>query len=160
MFGRLAIIGLHAWFLALPAAAAQRIERGAYLARIMDCGGCHTPGVLTGKPDFGRMLGGSEIGFQIPGLGIFYPPNLTPDETGLGAWSEEDIVTAVRTGVRPDGRTLAPVMPWHSYAALTDEDAAALAGYLKTLTPVKHQVPALVGPDEKPVAPYLTVVAP
>lgn len=160
MFGRLAIIGLSAWFLALPAKADERIERGAYLARIMDCGGCHTPGALAGKPDFGRMLGGSDIGFQIPQLGIFYPPNLTPDATGLGKWSEDDIVTAVRTGVRPDGRALVPVMPWHSYAALTDEDAGALVAYLKTLTPVQHQAPAVVGPEGKPTSPYLTVVAP
>jgi mono/diheme cytochrome c family protein len=160
MFGRLAIIALCASFLAHPANADERIERGAYLARIMDCGGCHTPGIFAGKPDVGRMLGGSEIGFQIPGLGIFYPPNLTPDETGLADWSEDDIVAAVRTGVRPDGRVLAPAMPWHSYAALTDEDAGALARYLKTLTPVKHRVPAPVGPQGKPSAPYLTVVAP
>jgi mono/diheme cytochrome c family protein len=160
MFGRLAIIGLSAWFLAVPVKADERLERGAYLARIMDCGGCHTPGVFVGKPDHGRALGGSEIGFQIPGLGIFYPPNLTPDATGLGAWSEDDIIAAVRTGIRPDGRVLAPVMPWHSYGALTDEDAGALAGYLKTLTPVKNQVPAPVGADAKPVAPYFTIVAP
>nr|WP_225874058.1 c-type cytochrome [Terrihabitans soli] len=146
--------------MALPAKADDKIERGAYLARIMDCGGCHTPGVFAGKPDFGRMLGGSEIGFNLPGLGIFYPPNLTPDATGLGAWSEDQIVIAVRTGVRPDGRALAPVMPWHSYAALTDEDAGALAAYLKSLTPVKNQVPAPVAADGKATAPYLTVVAP
>lgn len=160
MLSRLAIIGLSASFLAHPASADERVARGAYLARIMDCGGCHTPGVFAGKPDFARMFGGSEIGFQIPGLGIFYPPNLTPDATGLGAWSEAEIIAAVRTGVRPDGRTLAPIMPWHSYAALTDEDAGALAGYLKTLTPVKNQAPAMVGPQGKPVAPYFTVVAP
>lgn len=159
MFGRLAIIGLSACLFASPAGAAD-IERGAYLARIMDCAGCHTPGIFAGKPDFARMLGGSEIGFQLPGLGIFYPPNLTPDATGLGAWSEAEIVTAIRTGMRPDGRMLAPVMPWHSYAALTDEDAGALAAYLKTLPAVKHQVPAPVGPEAKPSAPYLTVVAP
>jgi mono/diheme cytochrome c family protein len=160
MFGRLAIIGLSAWFVVAPARADERIERGAYLARIMDCGGCHTPGVLLGKPDHGRMLGGSEVGFQLPGLGTFYPPNLTPHETGLGAWSENEIVTAIRTGVRPDGRTLAPIMPWHSYAALTDEDADALAGYLKTLTAVDHRVPALVAPDAKATAPFLAVTMP
>jgi hypothetical protein len=52
-------------------------------------------------------LAGSEVGFQIPGLGIFYPSNLTPDrETGIGTWSEADIIKAVRAGVRPDGRQL------------------------------------------------------
>ncbi len=90
-------------------------SRGEYLARIMDCGGCHTPGALVGKPEPTRSLAGSDIGFHIPDLGYFYPPNLTSDrETGLGAWSDADIIRAVRTGVRPDGRVLAPVMPWHA----------------------------------------------
>ena len=136
-------------------------SRGEYLARIMDCTGCHTPGALMGKPDQARYLAGSDIGFHLPGLGYFYPPNLTPDkETGLGAWSEADIVRAVRTGVRPDGRMLAPVMPWHSYAALTDNDARDLAGYLKGMAPVRNAVPALAGPDATPASPYLTVVVP
>jgi hypothetical protein len=51
-------------------------------------------------------------------------------------------------------------MPYHNYARLTDEDAKALAGYLKTLKPVQHQAPAMVGPSEKPAAPYLTVKMP
>jgi mono/diheme cytochrome c family protein len=121
-------LGLLAMELGASAAAQDKARRGEYLATIMDCAGCHTPGALTGKPDPARHLGGAEVGFEIPGLGIFYPPNLTPDpETGLGAWSEGDIVTAVRTGARPDGRILAPVMPYHNYARLTDADAQALA---------------------------------
>jgi hypothetical protein len=91
-----------------------------------------------------RPLAGSEVGFQIPGLGIFDPPNLTPDrETGMGTWHEADITKAVRTAVRPDGRQLAPVMPSKSYSKLTDADASAL-----------------VGPSEKPKAPYLTMSIP
>ena len=83
----------------------------------MDCVGCHTGGALAGAPDPKLRLAGSDIGFGAPGLGVFYPPNLTPDqETGLGAWSEADIVKALRTGERPDGRELAPMMPWRSYA--------------------------------------------
>jgi mono/diheme cytochrome c family protein len=156
-----ALLAIAAW----PAAAQQpdraTLARGAYLAAIMDCGGCHTGGAMIGKPDPKLALAGSEVGFQIPGLGTFYPPNLTPDrETGLGSWSAAEIVTAVRTGVRPDGRILAPVMPWHAYAALTDADAAALAAYLKSLPPVRNAVPPLTGPTETPPAPYLAVVVP
>jgi mono/diheme cytochrome c family protein len=137
------------------------LARGEYLATIMDCGGCHTPGALVGKPDKTRDLAGSDVGFQIPGAGIFYPPNLTSDrETGLGRWSEADIVRAVRTGVRPDGRILVPVMPYHNYARLTDDDAASLAAYLKALRPVRHAAPALKGEGEAAEAPYLTVVMP
>ncbi len=143
------------------AESAASLARGEYLSKIMDCGGCHTPGALIGKPDHARALAGSVIGFQIPGLGVFYPPNLTSDrETGLGKWSEADIVRAVRTGVRPDGRILAPAMPWPAYAALTDGDALALAGYLKRLPAVSHAAPPIAGGDAKPAAPYLTVVAP
>ncbi len=148
-------------FIAIVPASAQDLKRGEYLATIMDCSGCHTGGALTGKPDPKRRLAGSEIGFELPGLGIFYPPNLTPDmETGLGKWSEPHIVKAIRTGVRPDGRELAPVMPWRNYAALTDTDARALAAYLKRLEPIRNEVPNITGPSQKPTAPYLTVVIP
>jgi mono/diheme cytochrome c family protein len=137
------------------------LERGRYLATIMDCNGCHTPGALAGQPDMAHPLAGSDIGFQLPGLGTFYPPNLTPDEdTGLGKWSEAEIVTAIRTGIRPDGRELAPIMAWRSYGALTDADAAALAAYLKSLTPVAHKAPGPFGEDEKPTHPYMTVATP
>lgn len=141
-------------------AAGGEAGRGEYLSRIMDCGGCHTPGVFLGQPDHARYLAGSEVGFMVPGLGVFYPPNLTSDETGLAEWSEDDIIRAVRAGVRPDGRELAPVMPWHAYAALNDEDAAALAGYLKSLPPIANKVPGPFGPDEAATSPYLTVVMP
>lgn len=144
-----------------PAISQEQIKRGEYLATIMDCGGCHTAGALIGKPDPERYLAGSQVGFEIPGLGIFYPPNLTPDrETGLGAWSQADIVKAVRTGVRPDGRQLVPIMPYPHYAKLTDPDASALAAYLKSVKPIRNAAPAIVGPTEKPTAPYLSVVIP
>ncbi|MGE0715536.1 MAG: cytochrome c [Alphaproteobacteria bacterium] len=148
-------------FAAAALAQDGRVARGKYLAAIMDCTGCHTPGTFSGKPDMARLLGGESVGFEIPGLGIFYPRNLTPDrETGIGAWSEADIIKAIRTGVRPDGRELSPIMPWRSYAALTDADARALVAYLKNLKPVKNAVPDPVGPGEKVKAPYFSVVVP
>ena len=150
---------------ATPAALSQQLpaprSRGEYLATIMDYGGCHTGGALAGRPDPKLHLAGSGIGFGIPGLGVFYPPNLTPDrETGLGAWSEADVVRAIRTGVRPDGRVLAPAVPWRNYAALTDADARALAAYFKSLPPVRNATPPIAGPGGTPPAPYLAVVAP
>jgi mono/diheme cytochrome c family protein len=156
-----ALLAIAAWPAAAQPADARTLARGEYLAAIMDCGGCHTGGALIGKPDPKLALAGSAIGFQIPELGTFYPPNLTPDrETGLGSWSAAEIVTAVRTGVRPDGRILAPIMPWHSYAALTDADAGALAAYLKSIPPVRNATPPITGPTETPPAPYMTVVVP
>jgi hypothetical protein len=73
-------------FGAAGARAESPVEHGKYLVGIMDCTGCHTTGALAGQPDPTHFLAGSDIGFEIPGLGIFYPPNLTSDgKTGLGA---------------------------------------------------------------------------
>ncbi len=66
----------------------------------------------------------------------------------------------MRTGVRPDGRQLAPVMPWHAYGNMTDQDAQALASYIKAMKPMKNKVPPLSGPTEKAPGPYMTVVVP
>ncbi len=147
--------------LAGTAAAESQVERGAYLAHIMDCGGCHNTGAFTPQPNLETPLAGSDIGFEVPGLGVFYPPNLTPDKaTGLGAWRDAEVITAFTTGVRPDGRQLAPAMPWMSYGHISADDAAALVAYLRSLPAVSHKVPGPFGPQDKPTAPYMTVVAP
>jgi mono/diheme cytochrome c family protein len=146
---------------AATAHADDKLARGKYLAAIMDCGGCHTRGALVGHPEPAFALAGSNVGFEIPNLGFFYPPNLTSDaETGLGTWSEAQIIAAVRTGVRPDGRQLVPIMPWMSYAALDDADAQALAAYLKSLAPIKHPAPPMTAHAAGAPAPYLTVKMP
>jgi mono/diheme cytochrome c family protein len=162
MMKRFRAIYSAAAFVSLCASAqAQDLQRGEYLAKIMDCTGCHTPGALAGQPDAAMFLAGSTIGFEVPGVGIVYPPNLTPDnDTGLGRWSADDVVKAIRTGMRPDGRQLIPVMPYPSYSALTDADAAALAAYLKSIKPIKHAAPANTKPGDAAPAPYLSVVVP
>jgi mono/diheme cytochrome c family protein len=134
-----------------PALAADKqVERGKYLVALGGCTDCHTPGNFLGKPDNARFLGGSDVGFSIPNLGVFVGRNLTPDkETGLGKWTRAQIVTAFTTGMRPDGRELAPVMPWRGYAGLTKADANAIAAYLQSLPPVKHEVPGPFGPSQK-----------
>ena len=87
--------------------AETSLERGRYLVTLMDCSGCHTTGSLMGRPDPARYLGGSEVGWFLPTLGVFYPSNLTPDgATGIGSWTKQDIVKLLRTGRnprRPDG---------------------------------------------------------
>jgi len=144
-----------------PAFAETQVERGQYLAHIMDCGGCHNIGAFTPAPNVETPLAGSGIGFQIPGMGTFYPANLTPDEaTGLGKWSDDEIIMAFTTGIRPDGRQLAPIMPWMSYGHINAEDATALVAYLRSLQPVSNQVPGPFGPDVKPNAPFFSVVMP
>jgi mono/diheme cytochrome c family protein len=151
-----------AFFALLTAAAADpRTERGKYLVMLGGCNDCHTPGVFLGKPDFSRTLGGSEVGFELPGLGVFHGPNLTSDkETGLGGWTPEEVVTAITKGQRPDGRELAPIMPWRSFAVLTKDDAFAIAAYLKSLPPIKNKVPGPFGPNETPTSFVMKVVPP
>jgi mono/diheme cytochrome c family protein len=136
----------------LPARAENaQTQRGKYLVAIAGCGDCHTPGNFLGHPDMAKFLGGSDVGFAVPHLGVFVGPNLTPDrETGLGSWTEREIVTAITTGKRPDGRMLAPVMPWRDFASLTPPDAQAIAAYLKSLPPVSHKVPGPFGTNETP----------
>jgi mono/diheme cytochrome c family protein len=135
--------------------------RGKYLLGIIPCTDCHTPGTFLGKPDVSRYLGGSEVGFEVPGLGVFYGPNLTPDkETGIGNWTKEQIATAIRTGKRPDGRMLAPPMPVATFKNLTQADALAIAAYLKTLAPIKNKVPGPFGPTQKPTSFVYQVLPP
>jgi mono/diheme cytochrome c family protein len=122
---------------AKSSSARAEIARGKYLVEFGGCIDCHTPGYFFGKPDMPRALGGSEVGFEIPGLGVFYGPNLTPDkDTGLGNWTKEQIVTALQKGTRPDGRQLVPIMPWKAFAKLTKADANAIAAYLQSLAPL------------------------
>jgi mono/diheme cytochrome c family protein/uncharacterized protein YjiS (DUF1127 family) len=150
---------------AVPARVAlaqdAQVKRGSYLVTLGGCNDCHTPGYFFGKPDKARMLGGSEVGFEIPGLGVFHGPNLTPDaETGLGSWSTEEIVRAITKGERPDGRVLAPIMPWHAFANLTRQDVRAIVAFLKSLPPVKNKVPGPFGPSETPTSFVMKIVPP
>ena len=134
-----------------PAAGADKaakVERGAYLVRAMGCGDCHTPGTLYGAPDFDRLLSGSELGWRGP-WGVSFARNLTPDsETGIGYYSEDEIVQALRTGMKPDGSPMLPPMPWQNLTGLTDADIHAVAAYLLSLKPVKHEVPKAVPPGQ------------
>jgi mono/diheme cytochrome c family protein len=142
------------------AAADASIARGKYLVAIMSCNDCHTPGTLYGAPDAARFLAGSEMGWAGP-WGIAYAANLTPDSlTGLGRWSASEISKAIRTGNRPDGRQLSAAMPWLNFSNLTDDDALAIANYLKTLRPVKHAVPRPLKPGEDVTGPVLAFPQP
>ena len=81
--------------LVAQAADPAAVARGKYLVTIASCHDCHTPGYFLGKPDMARYLGGSDVGFELPGLGVFHGPNLTPDKaTGLGNWTDAQVVAA------------------------------------------------------------------
>jgi mono/diheme cytochrome c family protein len=138
----------------------ERIALGAHLAVISGCNDCHTPGGIYGAPDMTRTLAGSELGWSGP-WGTSYATNLTPDvETGLGSWNEEQIVAALRTGQRPDGTPLLPPMPWPNFAQFTDEEAYALAAYLKSLPPVRHAKPKNLPPGAQATGPVIPIPAP
>ena len=147
------VVTLFGVLLAIPTvanAAETQVQRGKYLTSIIPCTDCHTPGTFLGHPDMKRYLGGSEVGFEVPGLGVFYGPNITPDdETGIGKWTKEQIAAAITEGKRPDGRILAPPMPVELFKNLKHSDALAIAAYLKSLPPIKNKVPGPFGPERE-----------
>jgi mono/diheme cytochrome c family protein len=127
------------------------VTRGEYLVELLGCGVCHTEGALVGEPDMTRSLAGSSIGiaytspFDNPRPGIVFAPNLTPDrDTGIGRWTDEEIMEAVRTGLGRHGPNRILVMPWQGYARITDDDAWAIVVYLRSLEPVENTVPVNV----------------
>ncbi len=142
-------------------AESDAVSRGKYLVSIAGCNDCHTPGYFFGKPDPARYLAGSEVGFALPELGVFHGPNLTPDkETGLGNWTDEEVLNALQKGIRPDGRGLVPTMPWRAFANLTHDDALAIVAFLRSLPPVKNKVPGPFGANEKPTSFVLKILPP
>jgi hypothetical protein len=107
---------------------------GEYIATLTGGCGCHF------NRDLGALAGGNR--FEGP-FGVAFSRNVTPDEaTGIGAWSEEEIATALRTGARPDGSQLVPAMPYHRFSVLSDQEALDVAAYLLSLEPVSNEVPA------------------
>ena len=108
------------------------IARGAYLvATVGHCGDCHTPLSWFGAPDLGRYLAGSSGGLEGRKA-----PNITPDpKTGIGKWSEDDIVYLLKAGGTPDGDFVGGSMAEivRNTARLTDDDRRAIAVYLKTV---------------------------
>jgi mono/diheme cytochrome c family protein len=141
-------------------AAMTPVQRGQYLATIVGCHDCHTPGYLYGAPDMNRALSGSELGWKGP-WGVSYAANLTPDSaTGLGSWTDEEILRALQNGVDKDGSPIAPPMPWPDFAHLTHPDAMAIVAYLRSLPAVSHHVPERVPPGVASHTPALVFPPP
>jgi mono/diheme cytochrome c family protein len=112
-------------------AEANIVARGEYLTKAADCSACHTvPG--SSKP----FAGG--VAFPLP-FGTIYSSNITPDaKTGIGAYSDEEFVRAVREGVRRDGQHLYPAFPYTSYTQLSRSDVLAIKAYLSTLPAISE----------------------
>jgi len=126
-----------------PAVAQTPAERGGYLVNtLMTCNNCHTPMGPQG-PDFSKALSGG-LTFDEPPFKVT-ASNITPDpDTGLGKWTDAQIKTLLRKGVRPDGTKVAPIMPTGFYEILTDKDVDAIVAYLRTVKPLKNETPAPV----------------
>ncbi|MFO1039229.1 MAG: c-type cytochrome [Geminicoccaceae bacterium] len=109
-----------------------QVERGRYLALAADCAACHT------APDGKAYAGG--LALDTP-FGKIYTANITSDpKTGIGHWKEADFIKALREGRGRHGERLYPAMPYTSYTKITDEDAAALWAYIRTIPPVHNKV--------------------
>jgi hypothetical protein len=130
MIGRFLGLGIGALALGVLAqqalAQSPQVKRGLYLVDIAGRNDCHTPGSFLGKRDVSRRLGGSDVGFSLPGMGVFVGPNLTPDKkTGLlwqrGAASIPCVCTHWSSRI-----LWRPIMPYNDFANLTKEDALAL----------------------------------
>ena len=116
------------------------VKRGQYLVNgPMACSNCHG----TRAEDF-SIVPGKEFagGFHLvdPAFDVF-AANITPDkETGIGNWTDEQIMTAIRRGIDPEGKIIFPPMPVPTYNNLSDDDVKAVVAYLRTLKPVHNQV--------------------
>jgi mono/diheme cytochrome c family protein len=126
-------------------AAAQNqdlIARGAYLVNGSGaCGNCHTPKGPDLMPKANLPFAGGEK-FESPGFGVAFSKNITPDtETGIGIWTEAEIIRAFREGVTKEGSTLGPPMPVAYFNKISDDDAKAIAAYLKTIKPIRNEAP-------------------
>lgn len=152
------------------------VARGKYLINLGGCNDCHSPKVFTPEgipmPDEKRLMSGHPADGKLPETdarayqpgywvlmagdltafvgpwGTTFAANLTPDEqTGIGLWSEENFIKALRTGKHMgEGRPIMPPMPWPNLAQASDEDLSAMFAYLKSLPPIKNPVPAPMPP--------------
>jgi hypothetical protein len=152
----------------------DQIVKGAYLVTVMGCNDCHSPKVMTAigpVPDTLRLLSVHPANEQLPPheketlksyvlfnmnntaavgpWGTSFAANLTPDQTGIGNWTEEQFIVAMKQGKwkgLENSRNLLPPMPWQGYSKLTDKDLKAIFAYLKSIKPVTNPVPMAISP--------------
>ena len=111
-------------------------KRGAYLAGLAHCDGCHTPN--SPPPKYQPITGMEMAGGNPMDDGVF-SANLTPDPSGISYYDDALFLSTMRTGsVR--ARKLNASMPWRAYGKMTDDDLKAIFAYLRTLKPVHHLV--------------------
>ena len=154
----------------------SQVERGKYLVDVGGCNDCHSPKIFTPKgpvPDESKLLSGHPADTKLPQVpqgviapdqwgalatndftawtgpwGTSFTRNLTPDvATGLGSWTEDIFIKAIRTGKdMGEGLDILPPMPWPGYKIMTDDDLKAIFAYLKSLKPIENAVPDPISP--------------
>lgn len=140
---------------------AEMIARGRYIATAIQGCGCHTREKPDGSKDENWHYAGSpnpappagppaNAGWTSLRWKRIYASNITPDpETGIGQWTENDFIRAMRTGITPDRRVLDAQMPWDAFQKITDRDLKSLWAYLRTITPLKNKPPERIPADQK-----------
>jgi hypothetical protein len=152
----------------------DQIKKGKNLVTIIGCNDCHSPKIMTDRgpmPDPNRLLSGHNSNETLPPIniesvkgyvlfnmsstavvgpwGTSFSANLTPDATGIGTWSEEQFLRAMKQGKYKGlqgSRQLLPPMPWPAYSQMPDEDIKAIFAYLKSIKPVENIVPQAIPP--------------
>jgi len=128
-------------------ATPARLARGRYVVEnVADCLGCHSDHTLAfsipvkpGTEGEGGYIFDKKLGFP----GVVAAQNITADAaTGLGSWTDGEILRAIREGIDKNGDALFPMMPYQHFAHMSDEDAKSVIVYLRTLKPIRNQVPA------------------
>lgn len=125
----------------------ELVERGRYLANnVSDCLGCHSeqdPAKFGMPVRPGTEGSGGTVFSKAEGVpGKVTARNITPDTTtGIGRWSDGEIVRAIREGIRHDGTPLFPMMPYPDYRAMSDDDVKAVVAYLRSLPARQHSIP-------------------
>lgn len=155
---------------------AEKVEKGKKLVTVLGCNDCHSPKVMTAMgpvPDSLRLLSGHQEDEQLPAYdkevlksyvlfnmnstavtgpwGTSFAANLTPDATGIGSWTEDQFLRAMKDGKwkgLENSRTLLPPMPWQAYGQMEDEDLKAIYAYLMSLKPVQNAVPMAIPPGQ------------
>jgi hypothetical protein len=153
------------------------VKRGSYLVNAIGCDDCHSPKIFgpqgaeidmehrfgghlanspLGKPNTnvmkdGYMLFAMDLTSAVGPWGQSYSANISSDATGIGNWTEEQFITAIREGKSKgmkENRSLLPPMPWFVYKNLSDLDLKAIFAFLKTTKPVENRVPGPKSPKE------------
>ena len=153
----------------------NQVEWGEHLVTISGCGDCHTPKKMTPEgpvPDTSLLLSGHPSDVPAPDFnreeieskgfvvtndlttwigpwGISFAANLTPDETGIGSWSEEQFIRSIREGKfkgLENSRQLLPPMPWQELGRMSDGELKAVFAYLKSIKPIHNVVPPPLPP--------------